>query len=493
LPCGHFDKKDTNKDWEYQLSKFSKIYSSIKENYPAKVNKKKLFYSSIQGLLKRMDPHSYFLDSDAQRTLNEDQEGNYFGIGTRITKYEEDLTVVMPLKGTPAYKLGIMAGDIIITIDGESTRNMSLDGAMRRLRGIKDTYVNIEIIREGIDKPIPFKIKRAEIPLESISYAMAHPLEPQIGYISIRTFGNTTAKEFVKKIDKLIKEDGIRALILDLRGNAGGSLYAAVDVADFFLVQEKQIVSIKGRNLNQSFSARKNNQYEGLPLAVLINRGSASASEIVASALQENKRALIIGSRSWGKGLVQVVHKLSLDNSVALTTAKYYTPSNKCLQRDYSRLDDYLSILYNKDYNTDYSIQGGVIPDMVVKDDVYSPLMIKFISRGLFFRFSRELINSGLKIDKDFSCDNTIIQKFRLFLLANKIQYEASKFKKNLDYIRVEIERDTLANAFSAAHGIGVYLKSDPVTQKAVEQLKIKLQENNINRPEKAGEEDETN
>jgi carboxyl-terminal processing protease len=409
--------------------------------------------------------------------MAEDQQGNYYGIGTRITKYENRLTIIAPLKDTPAYRLGIMAGDVIVTIDGEETKDMTLDDAMQKLRGAKDTYVEIEIMREGIDTPIPFRIKREEIPLESISFAVVHPEDPRIGYISIRTFGNTTAEEFKKKIAELTAEHKIKALLLDLRGNAGGSLYAAIDIADFFLEKGKVIVSIKGRNVKQNFVAQEDNQYETMPLAVLINRGSASASEIVASALQDHKKAAIIGIRSWGKGLVQTVHKLPLSSSLALTTAKYYTPSNKCLQRDFSILDDYMFVMNTKNYDEDKSIAGGVIPDIYVKSGVYPALLVKFISRGLFFKFSRELISNGVKIDENFTADKNIIETFKKFLKKNKIEYKTAEFDKEIKTIKYEIEKDVLSNKFSTEKGLAIFLKSDPVSQKGVEHLKLKLNE----------------
>jgi carboxyl-terminal processing protease len=469
-------EKETTDPWQQQLMKYAEIYSLIKAYYPEPVEIEKLFFASIRGLLSTLDPHSYFLDPVAMRSLNEDQQGNYFGIGTRITKYGDRLTVIAPLVDTPAHKLGIMAGDVIAEIDGKATRDLSLDEAMRLLRGAKGTVVTIKIRREGFEGLIPFKIERAEIPLNSISYSLVLPGAPEIGYISIRTFGNTTAGEFKEKIETLIKENKIKALIVDLRGNAGGSLYAAIDVADFFLEKGTVIVSLKGRTFNQHFAAKKNGQYENLPVAVLINRGSASASEIVASALQDTHRAVIIGSRSWGKGLVQTISRLSLNTSVALTTAKYYTPANKCLQRDFDEVDDYLFFLNTNysDYDTDKTIEGGVIPDITIPPDFYPPPIVNFISRGYFFKFARYLIETHGSITQSFNADQQIIRGFKNFLKKTKLQYDPGTFKNYTDIIRMEIEREVLSNKFSPSEGLKVFLKSDPVTQKAVEVLKKK-------------------
>ncbi len=468
-------EESSDRDWEYQLKKYARIYALLKEYYPEKLDAEKLVFSSIDGFIKSLDPHSYFLDPLSMRSMNEDQQGNYYGIGTRITKYEDRLTVVAPLEGTPAQKLGIMAGDVIVEIEGESTKEMSLDDAMKKLRGAKGTIVNIKIKRDGVENLLSYRIKRAEIPLDSISYSVVHPQAPKIGYIAIRTFGSTTAEEFKENLGTLVKENNIKALILDLRWNVGGSLYSAIDIADFFLERGKVVVSIKGRKVSQSFTASKNDQYENMPLAVLINRVSASASEIVAAAVQDHKKGTIIGTRSWGKGLVQTVYNLSLNSSLALTTAKYYTPENRCLQRDFSKMDEYFSILSKKDYDTNQSIKGGVIPDILIEGQPTPDIIVEFISRGIFFKFSRKVINGIPEINKDFKADKNIIKRFKHFLKRNKIDYDAEEFRENVSFIKDNIEREVLSNKFSVSEGIKVFLKSDPVTRKAVDVLKERL------------------
>lgn len=465
-------------EWQRQLKKYSEIYSLVSAHYPKPVDKEKLVFGSISGILRTLDPHSYFLDPVSVRSLNEDQQGNYYGIGTRITKYEDRLTVIAPLAGTPAYRMGIMAGDVIAEIEGKDTRKISLDDSMRMLRGAKGTTVNINIRRDGIKELIPFSIDRAEIPLNTVSYSVVHPEAPEVGFISIRTFGNTTARELEESIDKLKKEKGIKALILDLRGNAGGSLYAAIDVADFFLAKGKVIVAIQGRAFRQSFSAKKDNQFEDLPLAVLINRGSASASEIVASAMQDHGRAKIVGSRSWGKGLVQTISRLSLNTSLALTTAKYYTPDNKIIQREFNQRDDYFFFLNNKNYDTDTSIVGGVIPDVPLKPEFYPEPIIKFISRGTFFKFARYLVDSGFPVTLGFEAGPGVMERFRGFLDEKEIKYKPAVFENHLDVIRVEIEREVLSHKFSPDEGVKAFLKSDKVTGEALGLLKNYLKKN---------------
>ena len=466
---------DIQNEWETQLKKYAAIYSHLKTNYPGEVNVEDVVFASIRGLLKKLDPHSYFLDPDSYRSINEDQKGNYYGIGTRITKYEDRLTVSTPMKDTPAYKLGIRTGDIITEIDGDKTENMSLNEAMKHLRGAKGTMVTIKILREGLKQQLEFKITRAEIPLNSISFSLPLPWEPEIGYISIRTFGGTTADELKEKLDFLLRKKKIKAVILDLRGNTGGSLFAAVEVSDFFLEKDKLIVSIRGRTIEQELRSQKNYQYEGLPISILINRGSASASEIVASALQDHKVATVIGVRSWGKGLVETVRPLSLNSGLALTTAKYYTPKNKCLQRDFTELDDYLFFFNQPDYDTNRDIEGGVLPDVVVPTPEVPEMIIEFISKGIFFSFARQVVDSGQKIDTSFKSDRKTLKQFQRYLQTKKIKYDPKAFEKNSERIKSQIEQEILTNKFSSQEGLKAFLKQDPVTGKAVEILKGKI------------------
>ncbi len=461
-------------DWQYQFSKYTKIYSLIKEYYPGEYDKEKIFFSSIESFLRSLDPHSYFLDPLSMRAMNEDQQGNYYGIGTRITKYDDRLTVVAALEGTPAFRLGIRAGDVVVEINGNETREMSLDDAMKKLRGAKGTTVDVKIKREGIEKLLSFSIPRAEIPLDSISYAVMHPVEPGICCINIRTFGSTTATELENHINDFIHTQNLKALILDLRWNVGGSLFAAIDVSELFLEKGKTIVSIKGRKISRAFVAEKSNQFEHIPLVILINRVSASASEIVAAAVQDHNRGTIIGTRSWGKGLVQTVYKLPMNSCVALTSAKYYTPGNRCLQRDFSNVEDYYSVLTKNDYDTDNTIEGGVQPDIIVHDKPNSDMIIEFVSSGVFFRFARHYLANlqGAAITRDFKVTPGIIQQFESFLSENQIEYDKKQFNRDEKTISENIEREVISNQFSLSEGFRVFLKTDPVTQKAVEVLK---------------------
>lgn len=467
---------NSDDDWQIQQKKYHRIFQILQNHLAEPPDTRKIVFASIHGLLKTLDPHSYFLDPPMLKSMMEDQQGNYYGIGIRITKYEDKLTILSAMKDTPAFKHGLKPGDVIIQIEDQLTKGLAIDQLVRKLRGAKGSRVSLQIQRKGFVKPLLFRIKRAEIPLNSISYSLSHPSISEIGYISIRTFGKTTADEFKSNLNDLIQKNAVKGLILDLRGNSGGLLQAAIHITDFFLEKGKTVVSIKGKNREQIFQAQKDNQFEGFPLAILINRQSASASEIVASALQFHRRATIIGSRSWGKGLVETVYRLPLNCAMALTSAKYYTPGNKSLQRDYHEYDRYFSILDDDGYDLDTTIQGGVIPDILVLDYRYPQPISKLIYRGIFFRFTRKLIASGTAISKDFSADEQIVARFKNFLIEARIQFNPELFEKYADAIRYEIMRDVLTHQFSVQEGAKVFLLRDPVIHTAAEILMNKLE-----------------
>jgi carboxyl-terminal processing protease len=291
-------------------------------------------------MLRTLDPHTSFLEPKEYADMQDRQKGSFYGLGILVTKRNDQVTVITPLEGTPAARLGIRAGDVISEVEGTSTDDLPLDDVVKRLKGPKGTTVHIKIIRIGIKEPIPLTIVRAAIPTNSISNVLM--IRPGIGYIRIKDFTATTVRELDEAVEKLNGE-GMQKLVLDLRGNPGGLLDAAVGVSDHFLDKNQMIVYTKGRTPDsaQDYTAPGKHQKLEVPVVVLVNRGSASASEIVAGALQDHDRALIVGETSWGKGLVQSVYTLQYGAGLALTTSKYYTPSGRNIQRDYSSFYDY--------------------------------------------------------------------------------------------------------------------------------------------------------
>jgi carboxyl-terminal processing protease len=312
-----------------ELKVFSDVIEIIEREYVDEVDTKDLIQKAIQGMVQSLDPHSSLLPLDAYEDLQIDTKGKFTGIGIHITMQDGFVTVISPIEDTPAYKAGIIAGDRIIKVDGGSAKD--LREAVKMMRGPKGTKVVVTILREGEKKPLDFELVRDVIPIHSVKYIK---MEPGYGYIRLSNFTGTTTSEMEQALDQLENEAvPLKGLILDLRNNGGGLLNQSIKVADLFL-DEGKILSIKGRNdkntkvFNASVSSIKRNY----PLVVLINGGSASASEIVAGALQDHKRALILGTTSFGKGSVQTVETLRDGSGLKLTIARYYTPNDRSIQ-----------------------------------------------------------------------------------------------------------------------------------------------------------------
>ena len=314
-----------------QLQVFSDVLDIVKENYVQEVSDEELIEGSISGMLKTLDPHSSYLNPDAYRELQVETKGSFGGIGIEITIRNGVLTVVSPLEGTPAYELGIEAADQILRVDGEPTKEMTLMEAVKKMRGPKGTNVVLTIMREGFTKPKDFVITRATIAIKSVR---TKTLEPGYGYLRLSQFQSTTMKDLRQALAKLEKEnEPMKGLILDLRNNPGGLLDQAVKVSDEFL-NEGLIVYTGGRLKSQDmrFEAHMNSKPHAYPIVILVNEGSASAAEIVAGALQDHKRAVVVGVKTFGKGSVQTVMPLRNGAALRLTTAIYYTPSGHSIQ-----------------------------------------------------------------------------------------------------------------------------------------------------------------
>jgi len=324
-----------------ELKVFSDVIELIEREYVDEVDTKELIQKAIQGMVQSLDPHSSLLPLEAFEDLQIDTKGKFTGIGIHITMQDGFVTVISPIEGTPAYKAGIKARDRIIKVDGESAKD--LREAVRMMRGPKGTKVEVTILREGVKKPLEFELIRDVIPIQSVK---SIKLEPGYGYIRLSNFTGTTTSEMEQALGKLENSDvPLKGLILDLRNNGGGLLNQSIKVADLFL-DEGKILSIKGRNKKNTkvFKASASSIVRNYPLVVLINGGSASASEIVAGALQDHKRALILGTTSFGKGSVQTVETLRDGAGLKLTIARYYTPNDRSIQAKGIEPDIYLKL-----------------------------------------------------------------------------------------------------------------------------------------------------
>src|SRR5437899_1196484 len=411
-----------------RFKEYTDLLGAVTQWAPEETGSDKFVYSSIDGMLRTLDPHTSFLEPKEYADMQDRQKGSFYGLGILVTKRNDQVTVITPLEGTPAARLGIRAGDVISEVEGTSTDDLPLDDVVKRLKGPKGTTVHIKIIRVGIKEPIPLTIVRAAIPTNSISNTLM--IRPGIGYIRIKDFTATTVRELDEAVEKLNGE-GMQKLVLDLRGNPGGLLDAAVGVSDHFLDKNQMIVYTKGRTSDsaQDYTAPGKHQKVDVPLVVVVNRGSASASEIVAGAIQDHDRGLVVGETSWGKGLVQSVYTLQYGAGLALTTSKYYTPSGRNIQRDYSSFYDY----YVADEGDDGSSSemplkdrkkfttatgrvvyggGGITPDIFVKPAPLSRTTQLLEVRSAIFNYGVDYVAKHPDVTEEVVITPAVMEDF---------------------------------------------------------------------------------
>ncbi len=487
--------------WSAAESKARAIAGLLEESYYKPLEEEALAVASIKGTLDTLDPHSYFLDPSSFSRMREDYRGSYYGVGLQIQKQGDNIVVIAPIEGGPSYRLGIQPGDVISKIDGESTVPISSYDAMQKLRGTeKGSKVTVTFVREG-EKPFDLTIAREEIPLLSVPYTFL--LDGGVGYIYVRNFGEETPRELEDGLAKLTAQ-GMKSLILDLRLNSGGALAASIEISDLFLPKGSLIVSTKGRNpvFDREFRAYADDQYEKLPLVILIDQGTASASEIVSGAVMDHDRGLIVGEDSWGKGLVQQVFGLAPDMAVALTVAKYLTPSGRSIQRDYSQLDEYLmskrapensrEVRYTE-HGRKVLGQGGITPDYPVNSDL-KPVTGRLRVSGAFFAYARKLVQhqtdigrklvlpqepketgpaaaGKIQIGTTFVVNADVVADFRKYLASRQVAYEEPAFREAEPEIRRELEREIAGAIWGLGVGVKVARESDPVVLKAIEVL----------------------
>ncbi len=319
-------------DYE-SIELFTDVLAIVKKSYVEEVDTKKLIYGAINGMLASLDPHSSFMPPDTYKELKLDTKGEFGGLGIEISIKDGILTVISPIEDTPAYRAGLKSGDQILKIDDKFTKDLTIMDAVKRMRGAKGTKVNLTIMREGFDKPKDFPLTRDIIQVKSVKFKM---LDDGYGYVRIAQFQEKTSDDLQKALASLneTSKGKLRGLVLDLRNDPGGLLDQAVKVSETFLDEGKLIVYTEGRekDAQMKFSSRKGEKQPNYPMVVLINSGSASASEIVAGALQDHKRAVVMGVQSFGKGSVQTIIPLSDNSGLRLTTAKYFTPSGRSIQ-----------------------------------------------------------------------------------------------------------------------------------------------------------------
>ena len=474
----------SDSDVRDSLRQFSEIYSLVEQNYAEPVNPDKAIYNgAIPGMLHVLDPHSNFFDPKSYSLLREEQSGKYYGVGMQIAPRNNKIIVVAPFAGTPAYKAGLRPGDVIIAVDAKATDNMSVSDVADLLKGPKGTNVHISILRESNDKPLEFNVIRDEIPRNSVDLKFV--IKPGIGYMHVTAFNETTEQEVE---DALTSFGDIKGLILDLRGNPGGLLNEGVGVADKFLKKGQVIVSHHGRSSpEKTYKAAHGNGGKDYPLVVLVNRGTASAAEIVSGAIQDHDRGLIAGEVTFGKGLVQTVYPLSENTGLALTTAKYYTPSGRLIQRDYtgvSLYDYYYAREEDDNPNTNANTNpnassspskevkltdsgrtmfggGGITPDVKIKPFKTTKFEDSLLVKYAFFNFAKHYLGNR-HVDKNFEVTDAVMQDFRKFLDSEKIPYTEADLNEGSDFIKSSIKTELFISEFGQEEGLRVRAESDP-------------------------------
>jgi carboxyl-terminal processing protease len=469
------------------VKSFTHVLAIVQKDYAIPVDTDHAIYSgAIPGMLRVLDPHSSFFDPRAYANLREDQRGRYYGVGMTIVPRDNYTYVLSPMPSSPAYRAGIRPGDVIMAVDGKSTEGLSSSEVADMLKGPKGTVVHISMKRVGYNENLSFTVTRDEIPKHSVD--LDFEVKPGIGYIKLSGFNETTDTELAAALKDLdaTKLDGI---VLDLRGNPGGLLNEAVAVSDMFLDKNQLIVSHHGRaSAERRYYAVRGNRGVTMPLVVIVNGGSASASEIVTGSIQDHDRGLVIGEQSFGKGLVQTVSGLSENTGLALTTARYYTPSGRLIQRDYKDISLY-DYLYNHknppptevkltDSGRQVTGGGGITPDVAVAPAKLDPFQETLLRREVFFAyqggvggFTTYFLGTRPEITKDFVAGENVMKTFRAYLDKEKIPYTEEDIAQNLSWIKREIRKEAFISMFGLTEGYKVDLEDDVQLQKAVESL----------------------
>ena len=487
------------------LAKFDDVMNLTEKYYVDPVDSKTLITAAINGMLSKLDPHSVYIPANQIPSIEESFRGDFEGIGIEFQVVNDTLTVVSPISGGPSEKLGIMAGDQIIKIDGKSAIGITNDLVRKKLRGKAGTKVDVTILRIGVKEPIDYTIVRDNIPIYSVDTHFMN--NDKTGYVIVSRFAETTYDELVKALTDL-KSKGMTQLILDLRGNPGGYLNQAVKIADLFISGNKKIVYTKGRRseFDEEYDASKSSPYEKTPLIVLVNKGSASASEIVSGAIQDWDRGLIVGETTFGKGLVQRQYSLPDNSALRLTIARYYTPSGRLIQRNYKGLKnkgEYYAeagdtseaqgnnINHTAEKDTGQAVYhtndgrvvfggGGITPDYIVKSPDITDYTTDLLKNNVFYKFILEYLrqheleiknkygNDVRLFVKNFKFSGETINEFKDFAKEKGIKFNEKEYNTDKNYILTRLKAQVARNFWKNEGWYMVMLSVDKQAEKAL-------------------------
>src|SRR5438128_10589814 len=475
-------------DYQTAVRDFTKVLNVVQNNYADTVDIDKAVYQgAIPGMLRMLDPHSSFFDAKQFSLLREDQRGKYYGVGMIVAPRDNHTVVMAPYAGAPAYNAGIRSGDVIVKVDDKSTDGLTTTEVADMLKGPKGTVVKITISREGYAEQLVFTVTRDEIPRHSVDIAFM--LKSGVGYIRLSGFNETTDREIADALRQL-NASSLDGLILDMRANPGGLLNEAVAVGDMFLDKNQLIVSHHGRTSpERRYYAVRGNQGVTVPLVILVSNNSASATEIVAGAVQDHDRGLIVGETTFGKGLVQTVTSLSENTGLALTTARYYTPSGRLIQRDYKSVSLYQYHYARKvpDHPTEIKLTdsgrqvtggGGITPDIIVSEPKLNKFQQELFRFDVFYPaeagvggFTRAYLGERPTITHDFSVDDNVMHEFRNYLSKHNVRYAEADLSENQDWVKRKIKQEVFMSIFGMQDDFKVLLEADPQVQKAVDSV----------------------
>ncbi len=465
-----------------EMQSFTHIVSVVEQNEAERPSPEKIYYKgAIPGMLRELDPHSNFFDPKDFQLLEDDQKGSYFGVGMMVSTRNGKTVVIAPFPGSPAYRVGLRPGDIIVSVDDKPTDGLNTTEVADLLKGPRGTQVKVVISREGAADYLSFTIIRDEITRKSVPEAFY--LKDSIAYIKILSFTETTARELDDAFNQLNEHD-VRGLVLDLRDNPGGLLNAGVAVAGDFLRKGQVVVSSHGRNSPEKvFTARSGNHGFDYPVVVLVDRMSASAAEIVSGALQDHDRAWILGEKTFGKGLVQTVFPLSYNTALALTTAHFYTPSGRLIQRDYSN-----ESFYDYYFHRDDSVRnpndvkmtdggrtvyggGGITPDEKYVSPQMDHLEIVLNRDGLF-NFTRVYFAKHTSsLPKGWLPGDAVMNELHQYLLDKNVSFTEADFTKDRDWIKRYLTKEMYVYAFNVDESDREFAQSDPEVELAVQAM----------------------